>query len=73
MANTTKLIMQFGTDAGETMSLSYNYIDPAVDAENVQALAETILTGGSIFEKNPIMIKAAKLVTTTETDVDLGE
>ena len=69
MAAGTKLVIQYGTQDGESVNHTWNYIDPSVTTQNVQGLIQSTLSSGSIFAKVPVLAKSAKLVTTTETDI----
>ena len=68
----TKLSMTFTTADGTT-TISYNYADPNVSVQNVNALMAGIITNGSIFAKVPLAAKSAKIVTTQTTDVNISE
>ena len=68
----SKLVMSFLKADGSEMSLSYNYADPEVEAENLTALMNGIITNGSIFENVPAVSKSAKIVTTTTTELDIA-
>ena len=72
MANTSKLVLEFATMEGESMTLSYNHVDPEVAAAKVKSLVNGILTAGSIFAKTPVLAKGAKIVTTSESEYDLN-
>lgn len=67
----TRLQMVFTTSEGDSQ-MSYNYVKPNISGATVQTVANAIITNGSIFAKVPTAIKSAKLVTTTETLVDLS-
>ena len=67
----SKLVLSFATTDGETMTLAYNYIKSNVDTMAVQDLADGIVANGSIFAKVPVIAKSAKLITSTETDIEL--
>ena len=54
------------------MKLNYNYIDPEVTDATVKTLMQGIIANGDIFENVPAALKSAKLVTTSETAVDLS-
>lgn len=74
MANTRKLVCTFLDNEGNTMNLSYNYIMEAseLDDADVKALMNAIITNGSIFERTPTTAKSAKIVVTTEEEVDIS-
>lgn len=73
MATTTstKLEMSFGCVDGSSITISMSNVNPEATASSVQGLTQAIVSGGSIFDPQPVMAKAAKLVTTTSSDVDL--
>lgn len=68
----TKLVLDFTTADGGTARFNYNYCDPEVSTANIKTLMQTMITNGSVFSKPPLAQKAAKLVTTTETTLDLS-
>lgn len=70
--STTKLQFQFSTSDGSKFNQSYNYVNPSVSTPAVRALASGIVANGSIFKKVPLSALSAKLVTTTETVIDLS-
>ena len=67
----TRLVMTFDTASGTT-TFNYNYVDPEVTAVAVRALATGIISNGSIFAAVPLTAKSAKLVTTSESDIELS-
>ena len=74
MAVTTKLVVEFTDAAGKSHSFSYNYIEPtAATQTRIKNLMNGIITNGSIFEHVPVEKKSAKLVTTTQTAVDVDD
>ena len=68
----TKLVMTFATNSGTTTKFSYNHTDPEVTAVAIRALATGIISNGSIFQAVPTLAKSAKLVTTSEQDIELS-
>ena len=73
MANTSKLVMEFATLDGQTVTMSYNYVKSDLGVAFVKALTQGIVTNGSIFAKVPALPKSAKIVTTSESAYDLDE
>ena len=75
MAAGTKLVIQYETSDGGSVTHTWNYAKPGATKANVQALitATTSSTNRVIFQKVPIAVKSAKLVTTTESVYDLNE
>ena len=69
--STTKLVFSYVDLGGDTRSLSYNYANPSATTTQVKNLASGLVANGSVFENPPVLMKSAKFVTTTETDVDL--
>lgn len=69
MAAGTKLVIVFTDADNANKTFSFNYAKPDVTANQVKALAEGIITNGSIYEHTPVSVKSAKLVTTSETDI----
>jgi len=73
MPATSKLVLEFNTGDGGTTTHSYKYINPEITTARVKTIMNTTISNGSIFEKVPVSIKAAKVVTTTESDFDLSD
>lgn len=68
-----KLVIQFATLDGQTITHSYNYIKSDLGIAYVKALANGIVSNGSIFTKVPAVTTSAKLVTAVEEVYDLSE
>ncbi len=66
-----KLVLEFEGTTGAAR-FSFNYADPETTTANVKALMAGLIANGSLFENPPTVAKAAKIVTTTETDYDLS-
>ena len=49
----------------------YKYTKPSVTEAQANALAQGIITNGSIFKKVPLSIKAIQVVATDTTDFDI--
>ena len=67
----TKLVMDFKDANNDTVRISYNYVDPEVTTQRVKNLVQGLITNGTYFVKPPVAASLAKLVTTTETEIDL--
>lgn len=67
-----KLALTFIGANGSNMKLNYGYINEEVEPTDVRTLAQTIITNGSIFSNPPVSSKSAKLIVTTETDIELN-
>ena len=72
MAAGTTLVITFLDGYSTERNFSFKYAKPAATAANIKTLAQTIIANGSIFAHIPVTAKSAKLVTTTETDVDIN-
>lgn len=72
MALTTRLSLTFGTEDGTTTTMSFNYADPEVTTQLVNALMNGIITNGSIYQKVPLTKKTAKLIQTSTDEFDLS-
>lgn len=68
-----KLSIEFATLDGRTLTMNFNYVKPDLGVAYVKALANGIVSNGSIFAKVPAVTKSAKIVTTSEEDYDLSE
>ena len=67
----TKLRIVFNTASG-TVTHNYSYVNPGASAANVQALANGIVTNGVIYSQQPLSVKSATIITTTETSIPLS-
>ena len=67
-----KLVFTFGDASGNTFNMSFNYADEDVTSQDVRTAGQAIITNGSIFEKVPSVLKAAKMVVTTETEYNVN-
>ena len=68
----TKLVLTFAKANGDSLSQTYSNAKSNVSSANVKALMEGIIANGAIFTSVPAVMKSAKIVTTTETAVDLS-
>lgn len=66
-----KLVLTFTLASGEESKLTFNHADKNVENTDVKALMTAIVANGSIYKSVPVAPKAAKVVVTTETDIDL--
>ena len=73
MAAGSKIVIQYATTGGENVNHTWNYANPAVSNAAVQALTQTTIASAEIFDKVPVLAKSAKIVTTTESEIDLNE
>lgn len=73
MATGTKLQLTFVTGGGGTAKYTYNYAKSNATTANVKALAAFILDNNSYFNANPVAIKSAKTITTSENTYDMSE
>ena len=68
----TKLVVEFVRSNGTTMSQTYKYAKSNVSSANAKALMQAIIANGNIFQKVPSAMKAARIVTTDTTEIDLS-
>ena len=73
MASGVKLVLKFEDSNGKDVIFSFPYANPSASRTQVKALMNGIITNGSIFEHVPVEKKSAKLVTTTQTAVDVDD
>ena len=73
MAAGTKLVITFVDADSANRNFSFNYAKSGATTANIKALANGIVANGSIFEHVPVTPKSAKLVTTTEANVDITD
>ena len=72
MATTTKIVLDFAKANGSTCTQTYEHARQDVSNANIKSLMQGIVANGAIFTNVPVAIKAAKIVTTDTTDVDLS-
>lgn len=73
MASGTKLILNFYSATGKTLTWTFNHAKPSAGRANVLALMNAMITNGSIYATPPAEIKGAKEVVTTESIYDLSD
>lgn len=73
MADSRKLVCTFKDSDGAEFNMSFNYASSEMAANSVKALMNGIVANGSIFEKTPVSAKGAKVVVTSESDIDISE
>ena len=73
MASGCKLVMTFVDANGTNRDFVFNYAKSSATVENIKALAQGIITNGSIFENVPVSAKSAKLLVTSETTIDVAD
>lgn len=71
MAESSKLILRFGTTSGEK-NFTYNYGNASTSAAGIKTAMQAMITNNSIFKYPPLTIISAKFQVTTETQVDLS-
>lgn len=71
MAGGTNLKLKFDTMSG-SKTWTFKYAKPSAGSANVKALAQAMITNGSIYDTVPIAIREIKEVTTTENVYDLS-
>ena len=68
----SRLVMAFtGTDGDA--SFSYNYAKPNASTADIKTLVTGMITNGDIFANPAVAAKSAKIVTTSETVIDLSD
>ena len=71
MANSMKLVMTLKCEDGKEHDFSWKYAQEAPRTSDANALAQALITNGSIFENVPVEATAAKVVITTEEEIDI--
>mgnify|MGYP002626953580 CR=1 FL=1 len=67
-----KLALTFADANGSNVKMSYNYAAPEVESSDVNTAVQAIITNGSIFSAVPVSAKSAKLIITTESEIELS-
>lgn len=73
MAIGTKLVLEFTDADGKSRTFSYNYVMANLSTATILNLMNGMITNGSIFEYPPVARKSAKLVTTSETTINVDD
>lgn len=71
MASGTSLKITYNTADGTTIH-TWKYINADVPAANVKSLINTTIANATLFSRVPVSAQSAKLVTTTETPVNIS-
>ena len=73
MADSMKLVMTFECTDGKEHNFNWKNSLEYPDDTNVKALANVMITNGSIFKYVPSKITSAKTVITTENGIDISD
>ena len=73
MASGSKLVITFLDAEGASRSFSFSYATPSAAPARIKSAAEAIVANGSIFRHVPVSVKSAKMVVTTENEIDISE
>ena len=73
MAQTLKLVTTFECEDGKEHTFSWKYANEAPRKTDVKALGQVMITNGSIFVNVPIEMTSAKLVVTSESEIDITD
>lgn len=66
MVQTFSLKLKMGTLSG-SKTFTFKYADPDVTAQKVQALAQALITNGSIYKYPPQVLESATLEEVAQT------
>lgn len=66
----TKLQLKFGTTSG-TKTWTFNYAKSGATVEQIQALANTMIENGSIYQYPPLTKESAEIITTSVTRIEI--
>lgn len=69
---TTALKLKLGTTAG-VKTWTFNYAKSNATTANIKALADAMITNGSIFRYPPLTKESAQIIQTTTTTVDIED
>ena len=72
MAIGTKLVITFIDSNAHERNFSFAYASPTATSNAIKTAAQAIITNGSIFQNVPVAVKDAKLVTITETNINVS-
>jgi len=73
MANSQKLVFSVGTTAGKkTWTVARAKPAGSIIPTDVKSLAQGFLTNATMFNPQPVSFNSAKLVTTTETNINIS-
>ena len=68
----SKLVMTFADANSDEVKFSYSYADKDASNTSIRQLVAGMITNGSIFTNAPVASKSAKIITTTEKEIDLS-
>ena len=68
-----KLVITFVDADSANRDFAFNYAKSNATTANIKALAQGIITNGSIFENVPVSATTAKLVVTSETNIPVTD
>lgn len=68
----TVLKINYSTADGGSTIHTWRYADPEVTATYVNALITATITNATLFQRAPTAATSAKLVTTTESEIQLS-
>ncbi len=71
MTNSMKLVLTCDCTDGKEHNFSWKYSKEIPREVDVKALASAMITNGSIFEYVPSVVKSAKVVVTSENNIDI--
>ena len=72
-ANGTDLRIRFADASEDEFDVRFPYANASADPDDVKALADGIVTNGTIFEQVPVTAISADLITTVVVPVDISD
>lgn len=73
MASSMKLVITCKCTDDKEHQFSWKYSKEVPRETDVKALASALVTNGSIFEYVPAQATGAKIIVTTEDEIDISE
>ena len=73
MADSMKLVITCKCEDGKEHNFGWKHAQEMPELTDVKALAQALVTNGSIFENVPTEATSAKVVVTSENDIDISD
>jgi hypothetical protein len=70
--STTNMRLVFESGSGNKISITYPYVDPDVDPDDVVALMEAIIENNDIYVEPPVKGVGAELIAKNTTEIDVS-
>ncbi len=73
VSTSSKLVISFVDEEDKNFNVSFANAKADATAAQVKNLADTMLSNAEIFQRPMVSKSGAKMVTTTETDIEIND